>query len=110
MLDCDDRLIVTGRSLFVLREDAQATACDLQSMDDADLKVVELNFAVESGAEGFDHAAFEDWAGVCEDNLNDEDKGPECESSQGDNPAPCFRKALTRPRSSLLDLDRVSAP
>ena len=110
MLDCDDRLIVSGGSLFVLGEDAQAAACDLQSMDDTDLDVVELNFAVESGAEGFDDPAFENGTGVGENNLNDEDKRLECESSQGDYPAPCFRKALTRPRSSLLNLDRVSAP
>ena len=54
----DERLIVRGCSLIVLRKDAQAAAGNLKTTGNADLEVVQLNFGIESGAKGFNDAAF----------------------------------------------------
>ena len=79
MLDRDERLIVCRCPQIVLRKDAQAASGYLEPACDADLQFVELDFAVEPGAQGFDHATFQDWAGVGEDNLNDNDEDSEGE-------------------------------
>jgi len=110
LLDGDERLVVAVGELIVLREDAEAASGDLEAADDADLQVVELDFAVESGAQGFDDPTLEDWAGVCEDDLNDDDESDDCEYEAGNTPAPGFRYACTQWLSGALKLDRVSVP
>lgn len=74
------------------------------------MQVVELNFAVESCAKGFDDATLEDWAGVCEDDLNDDDQNDDCDDREGNTPAPGFRYARARSLSGLLDRNKVSDP
>ena len=102
LLDGDEWLVIVVRVLIALGKNAQAVARDFESVDDADLQVIELDFAVESGAKGFDDATLEDGTGVREDDLNDDDQNDKCEDGRRNPPPPGFRSARTWSFDGLL--------
>lgn len=86
--DGDERLGGAGGDDVVRRIDAEATAGDLQTVQQRDVEGIELHLALEAGAEGFDDAAFEDGAGVMQHNLSDDDEHDQAEQKRDTQPFP----------------------
>ena len=71
VLDGDERVRCSRGDDVIRRIDAQAAAGDLQAMEHRDVERIELDLALEAGAERLDDAAFEDGGGVTQNDLGD---------------------------------------
>jgi len=86
--DGDERVVGAGGDDVVRGIDAQAAAGDLQAVQQRDVERVQLDLALEAGAEGFDDAAFEDGAGMMQHDLSDDDEHDQAEQEGDTQPFP----------------------
>ena len=81
-IDLDDGVV----HVEVVGIELEAGAGDLEAAEEGGVELVELDAAIEAGAEGLDDFGFEDGAGAMEENVGGDDGCDEQDDADGDDP------------------------